>query len=53
MSSPNSENPGCDRLDINDDRYKGEHPITGVRLLWQKAGWHPPDEDPIQKAPTL
>lgn len=38
----------CDRLDINDDRYQGEHSITEVRLLWLKAGWHPPKGDPRQ-----
>lgn len=38
----------CDRLDINDDRYRGDHPITEVRLLWQQVGWHPPDSDPVQ-----
>ncbi len=36
----------CDRLDLNDDRYKGEHPITEARALWIKAGWHPPSDDP-------
>jgi hypothetical protein len=36
----------CDRLDLNDDRYKGDHPITEARALWIKAGWHPPSDDP-------
>ena len=38
----------CDRLDMNDERYRGEHPITEVRLLWLKAGWHPPKDDPVE-----
>jgi HNH endonuclease len=36
----------CDRLDLNDDRYKGERPIQEARLYWVQAGWHPPTEDP-------
>jgi hypothetical protein len=36
----------CDRLDLNDTRYKGERPIQDARLLWVQAGWHPPTEDP-------
>ncbi|NEP19946.1 MAG: HNH endonuclease [Leptolyngbya sp. SIO4C1] len=40
----------CDRLDVNDDRYKGEHPITEARALWLSVGWHPPKDDPIQTA---
>ncbi len=35
----------CDRLDVNDQRYDGDHPITEVRALWIGAGWHPPDSD--------
>jgi HNH endonuclease len=36
----------CDRLDLNDRRYQGEHPISEARALWVKAGWHPPPNDP-------
>jgi uncharacterized protein (TIGR02646 family) len=36
----------CDRLDLNDRRYQGEHPISEARSLWVKAGWHPPPNDP-------
>jgi HNH endonuclease len=36
----------CDRLDMNDERYDGDHPITEVRGLWLRAGWHPPVNDP-------
>jgi HNH endonuclease len=39
----------CDRLDLNDSRYSGEHPITEVRKLWSTAGWHPPKTDPVQE----
>ncbi len=38
----------CDRLDLNDDRYKGERSIQEARTLWVQAGWHPPAEDPQQ-----
>jgi hypothetical protein len=37
----------CARLDMNDDRYLGEHPIGEVRALWVMAGWHPPAGDPV------
>ena len=39
----------CDRLDMNDTRYKGERPIQEARALWVKAGWHPPVTDPRQQ----
>jgi 5-methylcytosine-specific restriction endonuclease McrA len=38
----------CDRLDVNDNRYRGERSITEARYLWEKAGWHPPSTDPRQ-----
>jgi hypothetical protein len=38
----------CERLDLNDERYKGERSIQEARFLWVKAGWHPPDTDPQQ-----
>jgi HNH endonuclease len=36
----------CDRLDLNDERYKGEKSIQEARALWVQAGWHPPINDP-------
>jgi len=36
----------CDRLDLNDERYKGEKSIQEARALWVEAGWHPPSHDP-------
>jgi hypothetical protein len=39
----------CQRLDLNDERYKGERSIQEARHLWVKAHWHPPQEDPIQQ----
>jgi HNH endonuclease len=38
----------CDRLDMNDERYKGERSIQEARALWVQVGWHPPSEDPRQ-----
>jgi 5-methylcytosine-specific restriction endonuclease McrA len=38
----------CNRLDLNDDRYQGEHSIVDTRSLWAKAGWHPPTHDPVE-----
>ncbi|KAM3108462.1 HNH endonuclease [Phormidesmis sp. 146-33] len=38
----------CDRLDLNDDRYDEADSIRQTRMLWAKAGWHPPFEDPRQ-----
>lgn len=38
----------CDRLDVNDNRYKGERSIQEARALWVQAGWHPPKNDPQQ-----
>jgi len=38
----------CDRLDMNDTRYKGERSIQEARALWIQAGWHPPKTDPQQ-----
>ena len=38
----------CERLDLNDIRYKGERSIQEARALWVQAGWHPPSEDPQQ-----
>jgi hypothetical protein len=38
----------CDRLDMNDERYKGERSIQEARALWCEAGWHPPENDPRQ-----
>lgn len=38
----------CDRLDMNDDKYKGERSIREARALWLEAGWHPPENDPRQ-----
>jgi hypothetical protein len=37
-----------DRLDLNDERYKGERSIQEARALWLQAGWHPPATDPQQ-----
>ena len=39
----------CERLDVNDDRYKGEYRISEARLFWKKAGWHPPESDPVRR----
>jgi hypothetical protein len=39
----------CDRLDMNDQRYDGDHSITEARGLWVRAGWHPPQGDPRAK----
>ncbi len=36
----------CDRLDMNDEKYKGERSIREARALWVAAGWHPPANDP-------
>jgi hypothetical protein len=36
----------CDRLDLNDERYKGDRSIQEARMLWVQAGWHPPADDP-------
>jgi HNH endonuclease len=36
----------CDRLDMNDEKYKGERSIQEARALWLEAGWHPPKNDP-------
>lgn len=38
----------CERLDLNDERYRGERSIQEARALWVQAGWHPPSEDPRQ-----
>jgi HNH endonuclease len=38
----------CDRLDMNDRKYRGERSICEARTLWLEAGWHPPDNDPRQ-----
>ncbi|WP_237745539.1 MULTISPECIES: hypothetical protein [Planktothrix] len=38
----------CERLDLNDERYRGERSIQEARTLWVQAGWHPPSEDPRQ-----
>jgi HNH endonuclease len=38
----------CDRLDMNDEKYKGERSIQEARALWLEAGWHPPKNDPQQ-----
>lgn len=38
----------CNRLDLNDERYKGERSIQEARALWVEAGWHPPLSDPRQ-----
>jgi hypothetical protein len=38
----------CDRLDMNDEKYKGERSIREARALWLEAGWHPPANDPRQ-----
>jgi HNH endonuclease len=38
----------CDRLDMNDEKYKGERSIQEARGLWREAGWHPPEDDPQQ-----
>lgn len=38
----------CDRLDVNDARYSGDNPITEVRMFWLKAGWHPPEGNPVE-----
>ncbi|MBW4619204.1 MAG: HNH endonuclease [Cyanosarcina radialis HA8281-LM2] len=38
----------CDRLDLNDERYRGERSIQEARNLWVAAGWHPPVDDPQQ-----
>jgi HNH endonuclease len=38
----------CDRLDMNDEKYKGERSICEARSLWLEAGWHPPANDPRQ-----
>ena len=38
----------CDRLDVNDSRYRGDRPIQEARALWVQAGWHPPPTDPRQ-----
>ena len=35
----------CHRLDLNDDR-RTEQFIVKARLLWTKAGFHPPSDDP-------
>ncbi len=40
----------CDRLDMNDERYPGEHSIREARQLWAQAGWHPPKDDPQLKS---
>lgn len=39
----------CDRLDMNDERYDGDHPVTEARGLWVRAGWHPPSGDPREE----
>jgi HNH endonuclease len=36
----------CNRLDMNDEKYKGERSIREARALWVAAGWHPPANDP-------
>jgi hypothetical protein len=36
----------CTRLDVNDERFKGERSIQEARALWIQAGWHPPANDP-------
>lgn len=38
----------CSRLDINDERYKGERSIQEARALWMRADFHPPADDPRQ-----
>lgn len=38
----------CDRLDLNDEHYQGERSIQEARVLWIKAGCHPPPDDPRQ-----
>lgn len=38
----------CERLDLNDERYRGERSIQEARGLWVQADWHPPSEDPRQ-----
>lgn len=38
----------CTRLDVNDERYKGERSIQEARALWVEARWHPPSDDPQQ-----
>lgn len=39
----------CDRLDVNDNRYRGDRPIQEARALWVQAGWYPPVDDPRQQ----
>jgi hypothetical protein len=38
----------CARLDCNDDRYPEADSIRAVRRLWINAGWHPPEDDPLE-----
>jgi hypothetical protein len=39
----------CHRLDINDEFHNQEF-IQESRQLWIQGGWHPPSDDPQQKA---
>jgi len=39
----------CYRLDVNDARHN-DAAIVAARRLWVKGGWHPPVDDPRQRA---